>query len=167
MREVELLLTAGLVEFTVVDPADRVALRCLREYFAELDRRFEGGFDPALSVVSVEHDEFRPPAGLFVVASLRAEPVGCGALTFHEGEPAYLKRMWIAESLRGLGVGRRLLSELESYAASAGTRAVRLETNKALVEAIALYRSCGYREVAAFNSEPYAHHWFEKQLVTS
>ena len=167
MREVELLLTAGLVEFRVVDPADAVARRCLREYFAELDRRFESGFDPALSVVSVEHDEFRAPVGLFLVAWLRAEPVGCGALSFHDDEPAVIKRMWIAGSVRGVGIGRRLLAELEHRAAAAGAFAVRLETNKALAEAIALYRSSGYREVGAFNAEPYAHHWFEKQLGTS
>ena len=39
-----------------------------------------------------------------------------------------------------------------------------LETNRALTEAIALYRSAGYREVPAFNDEPFADHWFEKQL---
>jgi hypothetical protein len=37
-------------------------------------------------------------------------------------------------------------------------------TNRALTEAIALYRSAGYREVPPFNTEPYAHHWFEKTL---
>jgi hypothetical protein len=41
---------------------------------------------------------------------------------------------------------------------------LRLETNKALTEAQSLYRSSGYREVRAFNDEPYAHHWFEKRL---
>jgi hypothetical protein len=41
---------------------------------------------------------------------------------------------------------------------------LRLETNRNLTEAITLYRSAGYREVAAFNDEPYAHHWFEKRL---
>jgi ribosomal protein S18 acetylase RimI-like enzyme len=41
---------------------------------------------------------------------------------------------------------------------------LRLETNRTLREAIGLYRSAGYREVAAFNDEPYAHHWFEKSL---
>ena len=50
-------------------------------------------------------------------------------------------------------------------AARSGAAAVRLETNRALVEAIALYRSAGYREVAAFNDEPFAHHWFEKRLA--
>jgi DNA-binding MarR family transcriptional regulator/ribosomal protein S18 acetylase RimI-like enzyme len=163
MAEVELLLTAGLVEFKVVDPADRDAQLCLREYFAELGRRFETGFDPALSIPAELH-EMRTPAGMFLVATLRGEPIGCGALKFHGAEPAELKRMWVAGSARGLGIGRRLLAELESRAAAAGVRVVRLETNKALTEAISLYRSAGYREVDAFNDEPYAHHWFEKQL---
>ena len=66
--------------------------------------------------------------------------------------------------VRGLSVGRRLLSELESLAAAHGETAIRLETNRALVEAISLYRSSGYVEVPPFNTEPYAHHWFEKTL---
>jgi ribosomal protein S18 acetylase RimI-like enzyme len=72
--------------------------------------------------------------------------------------------MWIAPTARGLGVGRRMLHELEQYARSAGVTVVRLETNRTLTEAIALYRRSGYVEVAAFNDEPYAHHWFEKRL---
>jgi DNA-binding MarR family transcriptional regulator/GNAT superfamily N-acetyltransferase len=163
MHEVELLLTAGLVETKVADPSEPAAEHCLREYFAELGRRFDAGFDPALSIPAA-HDELRPPAGLLLVATLRGEPVGCGALKFHDGEPAELKRMWVAGSVRGLGIGRRLLGDLERRAAAGGARIVRLETNDALEEAIALYRSSGYREVEAFNSEPYAHHWFEKHL---
>ena len=73
--------------------------------------------------------------------------------------------MWVAPEVRGLGLGRRLLGSLESRAAAAGARTARLETNGALTEAIALYRSAGYREVPAFNDEPYAHHWFEKTLA--
>jgi DNA-binding MarR family transcriptional regulator/N-acetylglutamate synthase-like GNAT family acetyltransferase len=163
MCEVERLLTAALVEIDVVDPGHRDAQRCLDEYAAELGCRFEAGFDPARSI-SAEVDEMRLPAGLFVLASLRGEAVGCGALKLHGEEPAELKRMWVAERVRGLGVGRRLLAELERRATEAGARAVRLETNKALTEAIGLYRSAGYREVAAFNDELYAHHWFEKRL---
>jgi DNA-binding MarR family transcriptional regulator/N-acetylglutamate synthase-like GNAT family acetyltransferase len=163
MAEVESLLTVGLVEIKVVDPAEPDAQLCVREYFAELNRRFDTGFDPAASVPA-ELRELRPPAGVFVVATLRGDPVGCGALKFHGDEPAELKRMWVAESARGLGIGRRLLTELEVRAADEGVRVVRLETNKTLTEAISLYRSAGYREVGAFNDEPYAHHWFEKPL---
>ena len=104
------------------------------------------------------------PAGLFLVATLHSEPVGCGALKFHPGAPAEIKRMWVASSVRGLGLGRRLLAELEARATAHGVRVLRLETNRALGEAIGLYLAAGYREVAAFNDEPYAHHWFEKAL---
>jgi len=82
----------------------------------------------------------------------------------HEGDAPIVKRMWVADRVRGLGLGRRLLAELERRAAATGARVVRLETNEALVEAIALYRSSGYREVEPFNDEAYAHHWFEKEL---
>jgi DNA-binding MarR family transcriptional regulator/GNAT superfamily N-acetyltransferase len=163
MGEVERLLTAALVDIDAVDPGHRDARYCLDEYFAELDHRFPGGFEPSRSL-STDLDDFRPPAGLFLVATLRAQPVGCGALKFRGAEPAELKRMWIARTARGLGVGRRLLAELERRAADHGSRAVRLDTNETLTEAIAMYRSAGYDEVDAFNDEPYAHHWFEKQL---
>ena len=42
---------------------------------------------------------------------------------------------------------------------------MRLDTNRTLTEAIALYRSVGYDEIEAFNDEQYAHHWFEKRLA--
>jgi GNAT superfamily N-acetyltransferase len=153
-----------MVEVAPIDPADPTARHCLQAYFAELDRRFETGFDPALSVLP-DAAEMRPPAGLFLVASLAGEPIGCGGLKFNADATAYIKRMWVADSARGLGVGRRLLGELERQAAGHGAQAVRLETNNALTEAISLYRSAGYVEVAPFNDEHYAHHWFEKQLV--
>jgi ribosomal protein S18 acetylase RimI-like enzyme len=72
--------------------------------------------------------------------------------------------MWVAPEARGLGLGRRLLQELERHARDTGVEVLHIETNRALTEAIELYRSSGYREVEAFNDEPYAHHWFEKRL---
>jgi ribosomal protein S18 acetylase RimI-like enzyme len=72
--------------------------------------------------------------------------------------------MWVAPSVRGLGLGRRLLHELENRARAEGLRLMRLETRDELSEAIRMYQTSGYREVAPFNDEPYAHHWFEKSL---
>ena len=164
MRTVQRLLMAAVIEICTVDPTDRDARRCIRAYFAELDRRSDSGFDPAAGI-SAEPDELVPPAGRFLIAYLRGEPVGCGAVKHHPGAPSEIKRMWVAESARGLGVGRRLLNELERWAIRSGASTARLETNRALVEAIALYRSAGYVEVPPFNDEPFAHHWFEKQLA--
>jgi ribosomal protein S18 acetylase RimI-like enzyme len=96
------------------------------------------------------------------VAQLGAEPVGCGALRFGADGVCEIKRMWVARDARGMGLGRRLLEALETRAAEQGARVLRLETNRTLTEAISLYRSAGFTEVAPFNDETYAHHWFEK-----
>ncbi|MBV9452570.1 MAG: GNAT family N-acetyltransferase [Rubrobacter sp.] len=106
----------------------------------------------------------------------RDRPLGASRLLWEIGEdgadlhelhgaaPAELKRMWVDPGSRGLGVGRRLLESLEALARENGVRELHLETNRALKEATELYRRAGYKEVAPFNDEPYAHHRFEKAL---
>jgi DNA-binding MarR family transcriptional regulator len=165
MRTVERLLTFAAVEIRPVDPAGADARQCLRAYYDELNRRSDVGFDPADGVTAEPH-ELVPPAGRLLIAYLHAEPVACGAVKHLRGGPTDIKRMWVSPSARGLGIGRRLLGELEALAARSGATATRLETNRVLVEAIALYRSAGYREVPAFNEEPFADHWFEKPMAT-
>jgi DNA-binding MarR family transcriptional regulator/GNAT superfamily N-acetyltransferase len=163
MRTVERLISYGAVEIRPVDPTDPDARQCFRAYFDELDRRAESGFDPRVSSLA-EAYELTPPAGCVLIAYLSAEPVGCGAVKHHPGALSELKRLWVSPSARGLGLGRRLLAELETLAADRGARVARLDTHSALVEAISLYRSAGYREIPAFNDEPFADHWFEKRL---
>jgi DNA-binding MarR family transcriptional regulator/GNAT superfamily N-acetyltransferase len=163
MATVDRLLTAGRVTVGVESPTSPDARRCIEAYFHELDTRFEAGFDPASSISADAH-ELVEPAGLLLLARLGDEAVGCGALKLHGESPAEIKRMWVSPRARGLGVGRRLLDELELAAHARGATEVRLETNRSLGEAIELYRSSGYLEVPAFNDEPYAHHWFEKRL---
>jgi len=165
MRTVQRLLTASAVEIREADAAGSDARQCLRAYVEELNQRWEAGFDPAAGV-SAEPHELTPPAGCFLVAYLHGEPVGCGGVKHLPGGPSDIKRMWVSPAARGLGVGRRLLEALEQRVRDSGAPAARLETNRTLVEAIALYRSAGYREVPAFNDEPFAHHWFEKPLRT-
>ena len=137
MTQVERLLRASMVRIAVEDPTTRDARWCIEQYFAELNARFEAGFDPSRSI-SADADELVPPAGALLVARLHGRAIGCGALKFHRRAPAELKRMWVAPEARGLGLGRRLLVELEKHARQAGARTVRLETNGSLKEAIAL-----------------------------
>src|SRR5919108_6332957 len=164
MREVERLLTAASVQITAVDPEHPDARYCLAEYVAELNRRSQRGFDPSVGATALPH-EVRPPAGQFFVAYLHGEPIGCGAVKHHADAPAEIKRMWIAPAARGLGLGRRLLEELEACARAGGARVAHIETSAVLTEALALYRSAGWVEVARFNDEPFADHWLEKALV--
>jgi DNA-binding MarR family transcriptional regulator/GNAT superfamily N-acetyltransferase len=164
MRDVERLLTAASVEITAVDPEHPDARYCLAEYVAELNRRSERGFDPSAGATALPH-EVRPPAGEFFVAYLHGDPIGCGAVKHHADAPTEIKRMWIAPAARGLGLGRRLLQHLEACARAAGGTIAHIETSAVLAEALALYRSAGWVEVAAFNDEPFADHWLEKTLA--
>ena len=163
MEQVERLLSASAAKVAEESPKGRDSQYCLSEYFKELSRRFDGGFDPAQSE-SPTPENFVPPDGTFLVIRLNGLPVGCGAFKRIPPNTAYLKRMWIDPNLRGLGLGKRLLQELEKRARDIGYHTARLETNKSLNEARKLYKSAGYSEVAPFNSEQYAHHWFEKSL---
>jgi DNA-binding MarR family transcriptional regulator/GNAT superfamily N-acetyltransferase len=163
MRTVKRLLTSTELAIRAVDPAGADAQRCIAAYVAELNRRSERGFDPAKGI-SAQPREMTPPAGLFLVAYRHGDAVGCGGVKHHPGAASEIKRMWVAENARGLGIARRLLAELEADAIRGGASTATIETSATLFEAMALYRSVGYVEVAPFNDEPFADHWFEKRL---
>jgi len=163
MTEAHGLLRLAGLRVERVSPESPHARRCVARYFAELERRFEAGFDPGASLPAADR-EMVPPRGAFLVGTIDGDPVACGAVKSIAPGVGSLKRMWVSDEVRGLGIGRRMLEALEVEALGLGLRTVRLETNRALAEAISLYRSAGYREVSRFNDDPYANHWFEKQL---
>jgi DNA-binding MarR family transcriptional regulator/GNAT superfamily N-acetyltransferase len=166
MSEVEKLLNLAFTSISVEDPDSPDARWCLEQYFAELDERFAKGFTAGKSIPA-DAGDLRPPRGAFLVARLDGRPVGCGAVKATEPGAGSIKRMWVSREVRGTGVGRRLLLALEKEAAGLGMALLRLETNRSLHEAQALYRRNGYREVAAFNDDLYADHWFEKRIERS
>jgi ribosomal protein S18 acetylase RimI-like enzyme len=149
--------------FVEVHPDSAEARQCLDRYYAEIAERFADGFDPGQSSAPTL-DDFAPPDGTFLVVRRDGASIGCGGFKRDGPGVAYLKRMWVAPEARGLGLGKGLLHELEERARNAGYGKVRLETERTLTEAQALYRASGYVEVPPFNDELYAHHWFEKTL---
>ncbi|CAN5132846.1 hypothetical protein BH10PSE7_BH10PSE7_37840 [soil metagenome] len=153
------------IEIRFEPPDGDDARWCLNAYFHELSERFESGFDPEKSNPARD-EEITPPSGFFVIARRGGRPVGCGALKCTDAATGEIKRMWTAPSARGQGVAREVLQTLESIAREIGLKRLRLETNRTLTEAQALYRKAGYEEVSRFNEEPYAHHWFEKLLFS-
>ncbi|MGC2782757.1 MAG: helix-turn-helix domain-containing GNAT family N-acetyltransferase [Roseiarcus sp.] len=163
MGEVERLIRAASVTVAADPPDGADARRCLDAYFRELAARFETGFDADADAFASIAD-MTPPSGLFVVARLDGEAVGCGGFKRVDKATGEIKRVWTAPSARGIGVARRMLRALEATAREAGVKTLRLDTNRTLTEAHALYRSEGYREIARFNDNPYADHWFEKRL---
>ncbi|HEX3683079.1 MAG TPA: GNAT family N-acetyltransferase [Bryobacteraceae bacterium] len=156
---------ASAVEVKVEVPDSSDARWCIEQYFQELAARFQTGFDPLKSNPAADEDLI-PPKGFFVVARLNGRPIGCGALKRKDPATGEIKRMWTAASARRRGVATQVLHTLENIARESGLATLHLETNQTLAEAMELYRKEGYLEVEAFNEEPYAHHWFEKCLLS-
>jgi GNAT superfamily N-acetyltransferase len=144
-----------MVTIAPEDPAAPDARWCLDHYYAELARRFEEPFDPR---------RLLPADGELLLARFGGQPAGCGVLKTLEPGVGEIVRMWVDRPHRGLGIGARLLAALEQRAVELGHHTVRLDTNRSLDEAKAMYRARGYVEIDRYNANPYANHWFEKRL---
>ncbi|HZX77990.1 helix-turn-helix domain-containing GNAT family N-acetyltransferase [Lysobacter sp.] len=163
MAEVERLMRAAAVRIEVADPTSADARACIDAYLRELDERFESGFDASVGP-SADPQELVPPSGVLLLARLDDAALACGALKVIGPGIGEIKRMWVSPDARGLGIAQRLLDALEAHAHQMHLTTLRLDTNRTLVEARALYARNGYREIARYNDNPYADHWFEKRL---
>ena len=146
----------------LVAPGSAEAREAVAAYLRELDERFEEGFDP--SEAAGDEEKFGGDEGRFIVALIDGKVVGCGGLTTLGGGVAEIKRMWVATDARGRGVAGQIRRRLEELAAELGHDVVRLDTNRALTNAIEMYRAAGYVDVERYNDNPYADFWFEKRL---
>lgn len=163
MAEVERLMRAAAVTIEAADPAGADARACIDAYLRELDERFETGFDASVGP-SADPQELVPPSGVLLLARLDDAALACGALKVIGPGIGEIKRMWVSPNARGLGIAQRLLDALEAQARDMRLATLRLDTNRTLTEARALYARNGYREIDRYNDNPYADHWFEKQL---
>jgi DNA-binding MarR family transcriptional regulator/GNAT superfamily N-acetyltransferase len=163
LETAERIARAATVSLDTMDPRAPSARAAIGAYFAELDRRFSDGFDPG-DEVSHDAATLSPPHGMFVVAVSDGEPVACGGVRRLDPRTSELKRMWVHEEWRGLGLGGRMLRHLELESARLGLFRVRLDTNSSLDEAIAMYAAAGYEPIERYGDNPYAQRWFEKTL---
>jgi len=157
----DLLVRAATVDIRTVDPTAPTAVEAMESYFAELDRRFPNGFDAGPAAVG---DLVAATGGAFVLATSEGRPVACGGIRFLAEDVGEIKRMWVHHEWRGAGLGARLLRHLEVTARDLGYRTIRLDTNRTLIEAIAMYERAGYRPIGRYNDNPYAQAFFEKPL---
>lgn len=163
MDLIALVCDRNHVKIVEVDPRSGEACSCLAQYYAELERRFESGFDVSRSRDPAPHDMVRPK-GAFLVALSDRHPIGCVGLKGTGEGHAEIKRLWVSREARGFGIGKRLMTAVEDVARELGITTLRLDTNKALPEAAELYRRTGWAETSRFNDDPYADYFFEKRL---
>jgi DNA-binding MarR family transcriptional regulator/GNAT superfamily N-acetyltransferase len=150
------------ISIETTDPRSDEARYCLAEYYGELSRRFKGGYEVALSR-DPDAVDMIAPRGAFLVAMSDGMPLGCVGLK-GGGDYAEIKRLWVSPAARGLGIGRRLMTEAEDAARGLSIKLLRLDSNSALPEAAQLYRKTGWTEIPRFNDDPYPDLFFEKKI---
>lgn len=155
--------TAAIVLETVPRDAPEV-LALYDAFIREADGPLGDAVDLEAEIAAGPPADLVPPAGAFLLARVDGEPAGIGGVRFLDTEVAEVKSMFVSPAHRGLGLGRRLLAELDGIAAAQGCRAVRLDTSAYLTEAVGLYRAAGYREVSDYNGNPKADVWLERAL---
>jgi GNAT superfamily N-acetyltransferase len=146
-----------MTHIAITDPCATAAQAALAAYFAELDARFPGGFDPG---PPADPALYRPPQGVFLMAG----NLGCVALTRDGPRTGEVKRLWVAPAARGQGLARRLMAAVEDHARAMGLAVLRLDTNATLTEAVAFYTREGWTRIPRYNDNPYAQAWFAKTL---
>jgi DNA-binding MarR family transcriptional regulator/GNAT superfamily N-acetyltransferase len=157
------VLNRDHVEIRPTDPDATEAIDCVRAYFTELARRVGGIGADAFSLPDPAAQSYRPPYGCFLVAWSDELPVACGSLRLIDTATAEVKRVWVHPSARGQGLARRMMSALENEARALGYSRLRLDTNSALTEAVALYRAMGWTEIPPYTAPP-ADIWLGKAL---
>jgi GNAT superfamily N-acetyltransferase len=125
----------------------REAQQLIAALNAELSALFP---EPGANHFSLAAAQVADGDGAFLVAYAGDAPVGCGAVRRLDAETAELKRMYVAPSHRGRGVGRRLVEALEAEARRLGVSRVVLETGSRLDRAIKMYTGLGYAPIPLY-----------------
>jgi GNAT superfamily N-acetyltransferase len=146
-----------------IEPADGEVSHVLQQaFFADIASRYPG-WEPGSSQ-PVEPSDLAPPDGIWLVAYRNERAIGCGGLQRLEAETAEVRRIFLDKTERGRGIGRRLLVELEEHARDLGYARIRLTTGDGQPEALRMFQSAGYREIAPFTDGLFTRHWMEKAL---
>jgi GNAT superfamily N-acetyltransferase len=140
-------MTSSELEFRREDLTSSIAAALIRALNGELGKRYP---EEGANHFRLDRDEVAEGRGAFLVAYFNGEPVACGAIRRIDADTGEIKRMYVEPRLRGRGVGRQMLTRLESEGRRLGMKRIVLETGQRQPEALALYAGAGFVPVPPF-----------------
>jgi GNAT superfamily N-acetyltransferase len=151
-----------VARFVACDPEQAPACELLAEMAVELNEVYDRS--DRLDLPVLLSSDLRAPSGTYLVGWEGETPVAGGGLRRLDEGVAEIKRMFVRPAARSRGIAGELLTALECAARSLGYRRVRLDTGPKQPHAESLYRRAGFVPLAAYNDNPFASFWGEKDL---
>jgi GNAT superfamily N-acetyltransferase len=151
-----------VARFVACDPERPPASELLAEMAVELNEMY--GTPSRLDRPALAPSELRAPDGTYLVGWEGEVAVAGGGVRRIDDGVAEIKRMFVRPAARSRGIAGELLTALEHSARALGYRWARLDTGPKQAHAERLYRRAGFAPVAAYNDNPYASFWGEKDL---
>ena len=142
--------------FSLGEALDAESIEACRALFAECGK----GLGVSLCFQGFEQElaglpgAYARPRGRLLLARVAGMPAGCGALRPLTGTDAEMKRLYVREQFRGMGLGRMLAECLIDDARAIGYRTLKLDTLPSMRQAHALYAALRFVETAPYNDNP-------------
>ncbi len=140
-------LPSSTLELRREDLLGAISQSLIQALNAELEARYP---EDGANFFRLDAEEVAEGRGGFFVAYLDDQPVGCGAVRLIEPGIAEIKRMYVAPSVRGQGIGGRIVAALEAEAIRLHAHRILLETGPRQPEAIAMYQRAGFAEIPLY-----------------
>ena len=153
--------------FKLIEEDDdfRKARKLFIEYSKSLDfdLHFQN-FEQELKEIDIQYN--KPHGGLILILDcLAGEEVGCVGIRKFEDKIAELKRMFIKESHRNKGLGKKLIEMAIELSRSLGYEKIRLDTLDTMIPANVIYEKFGFKETGAYRYNPFRNvKYFELDL---
>lgn len=131
----------------------QAVIECMTEYveWLDLDLSFQGWVDE----IAAMPGKYAPPTGeLLVAKSANGTALGCVALRPLSEGICEMKRLWVRDTAKGMGVGRALVSNAIDFAKKLGYHAIRLDTLPRMIAALKMYASFGFIEIDPYYTTP-------------
>lgn len=162
------MMPALPILISATSPTSTEATDVSFRYYEDIVGRYHGRPASRQEILAAQagypSDDLVEPLGILLLARQGPAVLGCAGMRVRPGEIGEVTRVFVEPAARGKGVGRLLMEELERKSRELGVDALRLDTRTDLIEARSLYASLGFIEGQAHNTDPYANHWFRKEI---